>query len=84
MGNVLLFWLSWLTPTLRVEKVDLTSRRCLTSAGTAVRYDDLLGADGVNSAVRRAMAAAAGFRSDAVDLPGQFKAGKASVKLGCD
>ncbi|CAL1158584.1 unnamed protein product [Cladocopium goreaui] len=55
-----------------LKEVDLTSRRCLTSAGTAVRYDDLLGADGVNSAVRRAMAAA-GFRSDAVDLPGQFK-----------
>ena len=56
--------------------MDLPSRRCLTSAGTALRYDDLLGADGVNSIVRRAMATAdtsPGFRSDAVDLPGQFK-----------
>ena len=63
--------------------MDLASRRCVTSAGTALRYDDLLGAYGVNSAVRREMAAAAaGFRSDAVDLPGQFKAGEALVKMG--
>ena len=50
--------------------MDLPKRRFLATGWAP--YDALLGADGVNSAVRRALAAR--VRCDAVDLPGQFKA----------
>jgi len=49
--------------------VDLASRRCRTATTSWLSYDDLLGADGVNSVVRKAMATT----SEAVDLPGNFK-----------
>ncbi|CAJ1326779.1 unnamed protein product [Effrenium voratum] len=56
-----------------LEKVDLDGRRCVSSAGSTASYEDLIGADGVNSVVRRAMEGREGFRSEAVDLPGEFK-----------
>ena len=38
-------------------QVDLDGRRCVSSAGSTTSYEDLIGADGVNSVVRRAMEA---------------------------
>ena len=49
--------------------MDLEARRCRSTGSSWLSYDDLLGADGVNSVVRQAMATT----SEAVDLPGNFK-----------
>ena len=56
-----------------LEMIDLKEHTCKTSQGREIRYDDLIGADGVNSQVRSALSSESGFRSESVDLPGQFK-----------
>jgi 2-polyprenyl-6-methoxyphenol hydroxylase-like FAD-dependent oxidoreductase len=59
-----------------VESVDLARHECAVgpSSKERVPYDDLIGADGINSPVRAAMdAQAVRFLSEAVDLPGMFK-----------
>ena len=56
-----------------LQEIDLKQRTCKTAQGREIAYDDLIGADGVNSLVRVALNTAPDFRSESVDLPGQFK-----------
>ncbi|CAE7847375.1 kmo [Symbiodinium microadriaticum] len=56
-----------------LDMIDLKQHTCKTSQGREIGYDDLIGADGVNSLVRSALSTASAFRSESVDLRGQFK-----------
>jgi len=59
----------------KVEKLDLNSRVARFSDGTEKQYDLILGADGVNSAIRSAMEShkIPDFVSEEVVLPGGYK-----------
>ena len=53
--------------------IDLVKRKIYFSDGTATDYDLLIGADGVNSQVRKSMENQLGIKVEETTLPGQYK-----------